>query len=67
MQLLFTAGQSPHGLQCSLPFPIRNLLLQTGTLPTCVLSFLVRSCHGVTSPKVIHHAAGHSIFKVPVC
>jgi hypothetical protein len=29
-----------------------------------VLSFLVRSCLGVTSPKVIPLAAGHSIFKV---
>ena len=29
-----------------------------------VLSFLVRSCHGITSPKVIPLAAGHSIFKV---
>lgn len=29
-----------------------------------VLSLLVRSCHGVTSPKVIPLADGHSIFKV---
>jgi hypothetical protein len=57
-----TAGQTPRTIYQFVRRFSCNLLLP-GIHPG-VLSSLVRSCHGVTSPKVIPLAAGHSIFKV---